>query len=443
MAVARRIEPADTVGPQSFRIPPVIRKNTVFLALAQAFSGAGMGLVYSMGPLMILAVSGSTALTGLSVTLMGLSRFVVSYPVGKMTDALGRKPAMLFGLAVGFLGAILVGASTLAGVFPLLVCSMFVFGMGMNTAQQLRVAAADMYPPSRRAEGLGYVLTGSLVGVGVGPSLVAAAQHFGPILHVEPLGLPWLFVPLLIVPGMFLVTRVRPDPKVIAEHLGDYYPGYRAEHFGPSVKKVTLRMFWSHKTRRVAVITNMAAQANMAVVMVNSSLLLHHHGVTLAAIAISSAIHSIGMWAFSIPLGRMSDRFGRKSTLLFGGVTSTIGAIIVTQGADYAPITFGAFLVGLGWAGTGIATLAVIADTTRPAERGRCVGLNESMAASVNVLVPLLAGPIAAAFGVASTGLLAAAVMVPALLMLVLVRQALSEAATAVMAEQPVLSPVE
>ena len=51
---------------------------------------------------------------------------------------------------------------------------MFVFGMGMNTAQQLRVAAADMYPPSRRAEGLGYVLTGSLVGVapsgGAGPS---------------------------------------------------------------------------------------------------------------------------------------------------------------------------------------------------------------------------------------------------------------------------------
>src|SRR5947209_9075461 len=148
MAVAQRVEPAAAVEPQSFRIPPLIRKNTVFLSLAQAFSGAGMGLVYSMGPLMILAVSGSTALTGLSVTLMGLSRFVVSYPVGRMTDALGRKPAMLFGLAVGFLGAILVGASTLAGVFPLLVCSMFIFAMGMNTAQHLRVAAAAMYPPS-------------------------------------------------------------------------------------------------------------------------------------------------------------------------------------------------------------------------------------------------------------------------------------------------------
>jgi MFS family permease len=440
MALAQAAGAQAAVEREAFRIPPIIRKNTVLLALAQAFSGAGMGLVYSMGPLMILAVSGSTALTGITVTLMGLSRFVVSYPVGRMTDALGRKPAMLFGLVVGLIGAIFVGASTLAGIFPLLIAAVFVFGMGMNTAQQLRVAAADMYPPSRRAEGLGYVLTGSLVGVGIGPSLVAAAQHFGPMLHVEPLGLPWLMVPILIVPSVYLVTRVQPDPKVIAEKLSDYYPGYVPEYRDQTpAARVTLGMFMGNHARRVAVITNMAAQANMAVVMVNSSLLLHHYGASLWFIAVSSALHSVGMWAFSIPLGRLSDRLGRKPALLFGGVMSTVGALLVTSATEFWPITLGAFLVGLGWSGTGIATLAVIADTTRPGERGRCVGLNESMAASVNVAVPLLAGPVAAAFGVATTGLMAAAVMVPALGMLVLVRQALVQAATPAALEQPVL----
>ena len=46
---------------------------------------------------------------------------------------------------------------------------MLVFGMGMNAAQQLRVAATDMFPPTMRAQALGYVALGSLVGFAVQP----------------------------------------------------------------------------------------------------------------------------------------------------------------------------------------------------------------------------------------------------------------------------------
>lgn len=421
---------AGATAAERFPIPPLIRRNTIYLALAQAFTGSGMGLVYSIGPLMVLGITGSPALSGISVALMGLSRFVVAYPVGRVTDTFGRKPAMHFGQATALVGAVLVGVAALNGSFPLFVGALMLFGMGMNTAQQLRVAAADMFPPSRRAEGLGYVLTGSLVGVGLSPAMVTLGQALGPVLSVEPLSIPWLCLPLLIAPGAWFVWRVRPDPKAIAEHLGDYYPGYQAEYHGGPARRVTLSMFFAHKGRRVAVLTNMAAQVNMAVVMVNSSLLLHHYGSTLAAIAASSALHSVGMFGFSIPMGRLADRFGRRAVLLFGGVVSTAGALFVTQGTDWSAITVGAFLVGFGWAAVGIATLAVIADSSHPAERGRSVGLNESMAAAVNILVPLIVGPLAVAFGVASTGLMGIAVMLPALLMLILVRQALSEAST-------------
>src|SRR6185312_8456960 len=73
--VARALTSAAAREPAAgaFRVPPLIRRNTLLLALSQAFTGAGMGLVYSIGPLMIVGVSGSTALSGLSVTLMGIS----------------------------------------------------------------------------------------------------------------------------------------------------------------------------------------------------------------------------------------------------------------------------------------------------------------------------------------------------------------------------------
>jgi MFS family permease len=406
-------------------IPPLVRWNTVRLAAAQAFSGAGMGMVYSIGPLMVVGVSGNTALAGLSVSLMGLSRFLVAYPVGKITDAYGRKPAMLLGQMCGLVGAILVGTATIAANLPLLIGSLLLFGMGMNAAQQLRVAAADMYPPTRRAEGLGYVLTGSLVGVGVGPLLVTLAQSVAPGLHVEPLGIPWLLMPLLIVPAVVLITQVRPDPKTIAEHLADYYPGLPPGSGQPvkSDQPVSLSSFLGHPVRRVAVFAYVAAQVNMAVVMVSSSLLLHHLGSTLSAIAWSSALHSAGMFGFSVPIGRLTDRVGRRRVLLTSVAIATLGAMTATLTSDFWLITLGAFLVGLGWSAANIATTAVIADTTQAGERGRSVGLADTMTAMANILTPLLAGPFGVLFGVPSTGLLAAAATVPPLALLFTLRE--------------------
>ena len=80
--------------PVSFTVPALIRKNTALIALSQSFTGAGMQLAYGLGPLMVYQLTGSAGLSGLSVALIGLSRFAVSYPVGKITDAYGRLPGI-------------------------------------------------------------------------------------------------------------------------------------------------------------------------------------------------------------------------------------------------------------------------------------------------------------------------------------------------------------
>jgi hypothetical protein len=72
------------------RVPSLIKRNTALVALSQSFSGAGMPLAYGIGPLMVVSITGSANFAGLSVALFGLSRFLVSYPVGKITDSYGR-----------------------------------------------------------------------------------------------------------------------------------------------------------------------------------------------------------------------------------------------------------------------------------------------------------------------------------------------------------------
>ena len=63
---------------------------------------------------------------------------------------------------------------------------------------------------------------------------------------------------------------------------------------------------------RLAILSNCAGQGNMAIVMVLTSLVLSHHGHALTAIAFSHSFHAAGMFAFTIPLGWASDRYGRE-----------------------------------------------------------------------------------------------------------------------------------
>jgi MFS family permease len=403
------------------RIPSLIKRNTALIALSQSFSGAGQPLAYGLGPLMVVSLAGSASLAGLSVGLLGFSRFLVSYPVGKITDRYGRKPGIFLGLALALVGAVAVGVSMSFRSLALLIGGMLVFGMGMAAAHQLRVAVADMFPPQLRAQALGYVALGSLTGVLISPLLVNVAEVIAPGLGQDPLGLTWLLVPVLIMSGMVLVAFVRPDPKEIGMRLEDYYPGYAPT---PRVAVAHRSTFTAisllrHAPTRLAILSNCAAQGNMAIVMVLTSLVLAHHGHSLGAIAFSHMFHTAGMFGFTIPLGKLADRFGREQVMYPGVAVALVGAGLVTFTLPFWSITLGTFLVGLGWAAANVAATALIADHADIEERGRAIGVNDSFGGAASVLTALVTGPLVEWYGLPAAGVTAVLMALVPLLMLV------------------------
>jgi MFS family permease len=126
-------------------VPALIKRNTLLLALAQAFVGMGTQLVPTLGGIMIERLLGSLALAGLATSLQYAARLLIAYPVGWVTDAYGRKAGLLLGLVLSLIGAVTVGVSMLWLSFPLFLLGMVVFGLGVGAGQQLRTAAADMY----------------------------------------------------------------------------------------------------------------------------------------------------------------------------------------------------------------------------------------------------------------------------------------------------------
>lgn len=364
-------------------------------------------------------VFSAIVLAALPTSLMGISRTVVAYPTGKVSDVYGRKPGLIFGLVLALLGTVTVGLSVLWASFGAFIVGVLLFGMGIGAAQQLRVAAADMYPPQRRAEGLGFVLTGSLVGALGGPLLMLLATALSPRISVDELAVPWFLVTVVVVPSILLVLLVRPDPKEIAGNLERYYPDV-----APAPAPLTVEgeqpgfaAFLRHYPKRAAFMTSFALQGVMVMIMALTSLALAHHGHGLTAISVSVSIHVVGMFGFSLPLGRLSDRLGRRTVILAGLAITAAGSLMVGLSHTYALVSAGTFLVGLGWSCGNVATTALLADTTTAAERGRAIGANDTFSSASGIALPLIGKVIASRWGIAFVGVLGVLLVLPPALM--------------------------
>src|SRR5215467_358584 len=395
--------------------PSAVKRNTLLLAASQAFVGVGNQMVPTLGAIIVQRLLGSVYLAGLATSTLGASRFLVSYPIGRVADVYGRRIAVVLGLLFGLAGALGTGLSVISGSCSLFLASILVFGAGVSAGYQLRVAATDMYPPRRRAQGLGFVLTGSLLGALGAPVLITAAQTWSGPVGLDPLALTWILVPAVIVPGIGLVLAVHPDPKEIAADLGRYHPGYspppeQAIHGA----RPTPVLSWSRDPRlQTAFAASFAAQGTMSMIMAFTSLALEHHGHPLPVISVAVTIHVIGMFGFSLPLGWLADRAGRRTVMVLGFVFLGGGAILVAATPRYWMIVTGAFMVGVGWSAATVAATAVIADVTRSFERGRAIGANDTASAAAAVMLPLLAGPAVEFFGLSALGMLGAGLMVP------------------------------
>ena len=406
-------------------IPRLIKRNTALLASSQAFNGAGAQMVPTLGPVLVTQMIGSAALAGIGSSITGFSRLVVAYPIGKFTDAYGRRAGVMVGLLLVGSGATITGIAAVLESFPVFVLGILVLGLGTGSVQQLRVAAADMYPPHRRAEGLGLVLTGSLVGALASPILIKTSETIAGDFGMEPIALAWFFIPVVVVASMVMVLQVRPDTKEIASNLADYYPDYRPSDAPQpaAAGKVGILYFLNHYPKLTAFVSMFSAQGNMNMMMVMTSLALSHHHYSLTGISISVAIHVVGMFGFSLPLGKLADRVGRRNMMLLGLALASAGSWFIVATSVYAVITTGTFLVGLGWSCVNIAATALYADTTSPAERGRVVGANDTFTAAAAVTMPIVGGFIVEYLGFRMLGFFGMALMIPPILLLLRLRE--------------------
>ena len=151
---------------------PAERKTVFVVALIAMFRMFGLFALLPVLALYAAGLDGATPLLiGLAVGGYGLSQAALQIPFGSLSDALGRRPVILMGLALFAFGSILAGLSdTIYGV----IGGRFLQGAGAVSAT-LSALLADRTRPEVRTRSM------AIFGIGIGASFLLALM-LGPVI---------------------------------------------------------------------------------------------------------------------------------------------------------------------------------------------------------------------------------------------------------------------
>ena len=386
---------------------PDVRRNAFLLAGGLVCNSGMFQLAAALSSLTLVAVTGVTGILGLGPAIFLASGAAAVGPSGRLSDRYGRMPVIRGAFAGGAVGCGVIAAGCASSSAVLVCLGLALVGAAGAVVLLSRAAAAEMFPPERRARGMGLVLFGAVSGAVWGPLV------FGPLFahrEVSAHGLvgPWLIGIPFMAAGFVVTSFVRPDPKEISKR----YPEDRVD-VGPAAPLAEI-------VRRPgvvpALVAGIASFAVMASVMNLAGYVAigrgHHEGDVFTMIS----VHILGMFGLVLVVGDLIDRFGRRRALVGGLCLMAASNAALAWFGGVAGMSLTLLGLGLGWNFSYVAATTELVSLAAPSERGRLVGLSDLIASLVAAGLALLGGLVYSASGAAALALAAAGLaLAPAL----------------------------
>jgi MFS transporter, DHA1 family, multidrug resistance protein len=122
-------------------------------------------------------------------------------------------------------------------------------------------------------------------------------------------------------------------------------------------------------------------------------------GVAQSAIGVSIAIYGLARFLMAVPVGRLADGAGRRTTLALGGLVTAAGNLLCAYAPTYGTFVAARFVAGAGAALVLISGQIVLADITDAAHRGRVMAIYQGVFLFAVGVGPLPGGMLAERFG--------------------------------------------
>ena len=395
---------------------PALRRRTVWVLFAvSAFGTTGYIAAVTAGTLVAAEMAGTASAGGLPTTTTTIGTATAASLLSLLMVRYGRRPGVLTGVGGGVLGGAVALWAILIGSIPLFLLGSALTGFANGAGQLGRYIAADMAVPERRAATIGTVVWGATVGAVVGPNLVAPAGAMAERLGLPPLAGAYLLT-MLFLGLAFLIAFVllRPEPYLLADP--------SALRTRPDDEAApSLRTLMGHPVVLVALVTLVAGQVVMVLIMTMTPLHLRDHGHSLETVGLVLSAHTFGMFALSPISGRLTDRFGSPRVIAAGigtlGVAAVLAALAPPDGGLI--LTLALFLLGYGWNLGFVAGSALLTRGLALGERTRVQGVADASIWTTAALASLASGVVVAEASYTVLGFLAVGLLVvPSVLLL-------------------------
>jgi len=302
-------------------------------------------------PLYVDSLGGSTDQIGMVMGAFAVGLVVFRPYLGREADRTGRVKVMRMGLLVA---TVMPCYYAFFPAIPLLILLRAVHGISIAAfTTGYSALVADLAPPGRRGEIVGYMSLVNPLGLAIGPALGGWLQDtFGyqvSFYTASALGGLGLGLTLCLTEGL-------PTPC-----------GTRAKPNG------LWRMWW-HPRVRIPTLVLLLVGLSFGTLTAFMPLLLKRQGIPLnpGLFYLSAAIAG---FAVRLPLASWSDRLGRGVFVSLGIICYALSTALM-YGAQSSPtVLLSGALEGVG-AGLVIPSIiAIIADRTTPQERGIVFGM--------------------------------------------------------------------
>jgi len=144
-----------------------LQKRTVkVLSLGQSLGGFGLGATLSVGALLAVELSGTTAWSGAAATLSTLGSAAAAIPLANLAFKRGRRVSLAFGAFLAIFGAMTMILATYTRSFPVEIVALLFLGAGSAVSLQARFAAADIPTGKPKGRDLSLVVWATNSGCG-------------------------------------------------------------------------------------------------------------------------------------------------------------------------------------------------------------------------------------------------------------------------------------
>lgn len=354
-----------------------LQKRTVkVLALGQAFGGFGLGATLSVGALLAVELTGTTAWAGAAATLSTLGSAASAIPLANLAYRMGRRVALATGAAIAITGAMSMILATSLRSFPIELLALFLLGAGSAVSLQARFAAADIPVSGPRGKDLSLVVWATTIGAVVGPNLISPGENLGLAIGLPHLAGPFLFTIFAqLTSTLIFWFGLRPDPLLIAKEIA----GLPARRINPGFK-AAIAVIRARPMAGYAVLTIALSHMVMVSVMSMTPAHLSSGGHSLSDVGLTISLHIAGMYAFAPVFGLLADRIGSIKTIVLGQFIflAAIGVAGLGQN-NFQMVIVGLFLLGLGWSAATVAGSALLTEVLPTDEKTKVQGFSDSL----------------------------------------------------------------